>query len=178
MMERLQTFVSSISVLSAVLATGVRRMAEAGAAVAGVALLAVMLLVVGAVCGRFFFHYSIRGAFEITEFLLVLVTILAVAYTQVSREHISIQFVVGRWSTRKQAALDVVYSLVGMAFFSLIIKQGAEQALIDLQTGHISHLLHIPVFLFKFMIPVGGSLMVLVLLVDFFRYFQQVARGK
>ena len=57
-------------------------------------LFGIMLLTTFDVAGRYLFHAPILGVFEVTEFMLVCVVFLSLAYTQSLKGHIEVDILV------------------------------------------------------------------------------------
>jgi TRAP-type C4-dicarboxylate transport system permease small subunit len=135
---------------------------------AGTVVLGVMvLLTVADVLLRFFLNRPIRGAFEIVEFLMVMVVFSAIAYTGLLKGHIVIQIFSSRLPERARAILDSIADLISIGFCCLIIWQGIAQAQMTRLRNDISGVLSIPVFPFYYVVVLGMVLMGLVFLANF-----------
>jgi TRAP-type C4-dicarboxylate transport system permease small subunit len=88
--------------------------------VAGIGLLAMLGLTVADIVGIKLFKWPIPGGIEIVAFLGVVVTAFAIAYTQVLRGHIEVEFVVMRLPPRIQAAIAAFVWLLSLALFALL----------------------------------------------------------
>lgn len=85
-----------------------RGVAFLGAIVAGAALIWVMVAVTLDVASRNFRGRSITGVTDRTEAVLVFVVFLALAYTQVRKEHVSVEAVVNRTGPGTRKVLNVL----------------------------------------------------------------------
>jgi TRAP-type C4-dicarboxylate transport system permease small subunit len=131
---------------------------------AGTVLLGVIvLLTVADVLLRLFSDRPIRGTFEITEFLMVIVVFSAMAYTAVLRGHIVIQILSSRLPERPRAILDSIADLISIGFCGLVIWQGIVQAQMTRLRNDISGVLGIPVSPFYYVLVLGIALMGLVI---------------
>ena len=128
-------------------------------------LLAMMLLVTGDVVGRSFGH-PLLGAFELTELMMVVVIALGVAYSQAQKAHVAVGILVDRFSPRTQAAFDCLASFVGIAVVSLLLWRTSLSAIASLGAGEVSAVLHVPLFPFKFLIPLGALVWTFELILD------------
>ncbi|MEW5899482.1 MAG: TRAP transporter small permease, partial [Bacillota bacterium] len=90
--------------------------------IAGWALVATMVLVVGNIILRLF-KRPIEGTYEWVGFLTTLVIGLAVAYCAVHNGHIAITFLTERLSPRVQAGIDLAVGLISLAFLLLVSWQ-------------------------------------------------------
>lgn len=91
--------------------------------IAGFALVAMMLVTVYDVVLRFFFHRSMAGAFEITEFTLAIMAPLALIYCEKKRHHISVDLVVQFFSLKIQLIFDLIASLLAALIYALTAWQ-------------------------------------------------------
>ncbi|MBP1696820.1 MAG: C4-dicarboxylate transporter permease [Deltaproteobacteria bacterium] len=134
---------------------------------AGTVVLGVMvLLTVADVLLRLFLDRPIRGAFEIVEFLMVMVVFSAMAYTGLLRGHIVIQILSSRLPERPRAILDSIADLISIGFCCLLIWQGIAQAQMTRLHNDISGVLSIPVSPFYYVLVLGMALMGLVFLAN------------
>jgi TRAP-type transport system small permease protein len=125
-----------------------------------------VLLTVADVLLRFLLDRPLRGAFEIVEFLMVMVVFSAIAYTGWLKGHIVIQIFSSRLPERVRAILDSIADLISIGFCCLLIWQGMAQAQITRLRNDISGVLSIPVFPFYYVVVLGMVLMGLVLLAN------------
>lgn len=134
---------------------------------AGTVVLGVMvLLTVADVLLRLFLDRPLRGAFEIVEFLMVMVVFSAIAYTGLLKGHIVIQIFSSRLPERVRAILDSIADLISIGFCCLLVWQGIAQAQMIRLRNDISGVLSIPVFPFYYVVVLGMVLMGLVLLAN------------
>jgi len=137
--------------------------------VAGVGLVAMVSLTVADIIGIKFFKHPIPGAIEMVGFLGVVVTAFAIAYTQVLRGHIQVEFFVMRMPGRVQAAITAFISLLGMALFALLAWRSYDFALVLWSTGEVSMTQRIPFYPFVHAIAFCCLPVCLVLLVGFLK---------
>lgn len=95
-----------------------RSLAFLGALLAGIAIVWVMLAVTLDVASRNFRGRSITGTTDRVEVVLAFVVFLALAYTQVRKEHVAVEAVVNRTSPRTRKVLNV------LAFFLALVGTG------------------------------------------------------
>ncbi len=136
------------------------------ACVAGMfSLLIMMLLTTCDVIGRNFLKAPIIGSFELTEFMLVVVVLLAIPYTQQVEGNARITLFVFRLSPRRQLIVDSIMTLLSLTFF-LIISWGAlKETLHSYHAGGVSDILRIPKWPFKFLVAIGIFILSLELLI-------------
>lgn len=143
--------------------------------IAGVGLVGMLALTVGDVFGIKFgqagvpFFRPIPGGIEIVAFLGVVVTGFAIAYTQVLRGHIQVEFVVNRLPPRVQAVIAAFVTLLGLALFVLLAWQSVEYGLSLQAKGTVSMTQKIPFYPFVHAIAFCCIPLCLVLLLEFLR---------
>ena len=137
--------------------------------VAGVGLVAMLGLIVADIIGIKFFKHPIPGAIEMVAFLAVVVTAFAIAYTQVAKGHIQVEFFVIRMPKRAQAGVTALVSLLGVALFVLLAWQSYEFGRTLQVTGEVSMTQRIPFYPFVYAIAFCCLPICLVLLVEFLK---------
>lgn len=93
---------------------------SAGAALAGLIIVFIMVVMVAHVIMRYVFLDPIKWVVEITEYLMIWITFLATAWVLKVDGHIMIDVVVNRLSSRKTAWLRVI-NYFGIAAICMVI---------------------------------------------------------
>ncbi len=143
--------------------------------VAGVGLVGMLALTVGDIFGIKLaqagvpFFRPIPGGIEVVAFLGVVVTGFAIAYTQVLRGHIKVEFVVMRLPQRVQAVIGAFVALLGLALFVLLAWQSVKYGLSLQTTGTVSMTQKIPFYPFVHGIAFCCIPVCLLLVVEFLR---------
>lgn len=137
--------------------------------VAGVGLVAMLGLIVADIIGIKFFKHPIPGAIEMVAFLGVVVTAFAIAFTQVRRGHIQVEFFVMRLPKRAQAGVTALVSLLGIALFGLLAWQSYDFGRTLQVTGTVSMTQRIPFYPFVYAIAFCCLPICLLLVVDFLK---------
>lgn len=155
---------------------GARSANRLAAYVAQVALVAMMLLTVADVCGRYFLNRPIVGTFEIVGFLLVCAGTWGWGYCQMEKRHISISFITERFPRKAQDILSILGYLIGLVGFSVICWRVflMAEGYISMSQGGTTITLGIPFYPFLFVLSIGAGLVALVLLIDFIRSILKV----
>lgn len=99
--------------------------------VAGLALVAMMLLTVASSAGRFGYSMPIPDVEAIAEMLLVAVAFLPLAYTQALREHVEVTLFTDHLSSRAIGWFvwfGCLVGLIGFAFLGYAMGLGAHRA--------------------------------------------------
>jgi TRAP-type C4-dicarboxylate transport system permease small subunit len=90
--------------------------------VAGCTLVVMMLLTSADVVGRSFGR-PIPGTYEIVEFLSAITISFALAYTQFSRSHVSIDLFIEKLPVKARKVVDIITHLFSFCLFALIAWQ-------------------------------------------------------
>ena len=103
------------------------------------ALLAAVLICAGNALIRYIFNTSSNAWLEIQWYLYAAMFMLASAHTLKRDEHVRIDVIVGRFSKRTQAWIDLFgYLLFLMPICGLILYYGIPFAMISIQSGEMS----------------------------------------
>lgn len=94
-----------------------------------IALLSMMLLTTIDVIGRYFFNKPVLGAFELTEFLVLILIFSFLAPSQAKKSHVAVDLVFQHFPIRLRAIVDVFNHLLCLVFMSLIAYRCYVRAL-------------------------------------------------
>lgn len=86
-------------------------------------ILALMLLTVVDVAGRYLLNRPLRGTFELTEFAMVLIVFLAFGYAQHKEDHVVIDLLYTRMPKLLQRFVYLLSSLISLVVVSLMAWQ-------------------------------------------------------
>ena len=137
--------------------------------VAGAGLVTMLGLVVADIVGIKLFKWPIPGGIEMVAFLGVVVVAFAIAYTQVLRGHIQVEFFVMRLPKRVQAGIAAFTSLLGVALFAVLAWRSVDFGRVLQATGEVSMTQGIPFYPFVYAIAFCCIPVCLLLLVGFLR---------
>lgn len=137
--------------------------------VAGAGLVAMLALTVGDIIGIKLFNQPIPGGIEFVAFSGVVVIGFAIAYTQVLRGHIRVEFAVMHLPQRAQAIIAAFVWLLSLALFVLLAWQSVKYGLSLQTTGTVSMTQKIPFYPFVYAIAFCCIPVCLLLLVEFVR---------
>jgi TRAP-type C4-dicarboxylate transport system permease small subunit len=140
-------------------------------------LLIMMLFTTCDVIGRTFFKAPIIGSYELTQYMLVIVVLLGIPYTQQVGGNIRITLFVSRLNPRAQVIIDIVITLLGLVFFLLIAWGGFIETVSSFRGGGVSDMLRIPQWPFRFLIPVGAFLLGLELLIKMITSLRELIKN-
>ena len=132
--------------------------------------IAIILLVMVTVClnvvMRYAFNQPIMGVEEIIEYLLLVVTFIGSAWLLREEGHVGVDIILVRLSTRNQALLGVISSLIGVFICGVLAWYGSRVAWTYLQEqAYFPSLLETPKWPIFAAIPFGSFL----LLIQFLR---------
>ena len=134
--------------------------------VGAVFLAAMMFLTVTDVSLRYFFNRPLMGAFELTQFMMVILVSFGIAYCALLKGHVSVDLVVSRLRPRARAIIGSITYFMSLGIFSLVTWQSVLQANTQTASGQTSAILYIPIFPFVWVLAFGSGLLCLVLLVN------------
>ncbi|WP_374934477.1 TRAP transporter small permease [Neobacillus driksii] len=101
------------------------------------------------------FNFPIIGDVEIVQFGMVVLIMFSMAYSQREDAHLSIGFIVDRFSPRVQAVFDVIAHLLTFLICIVIGWVFIGDTWDNFVTRENSELLNIPFYLFKVVISIG-----------------------
>jgi TRAP-type C4-dicarboxylate transport system permease small subunit len=144
--------------------------------IAAVALFAMMMVTVADVVGRYAFDKPIKGAYELVGFLLAIAGSWGIAYCQVKKGHIRVDFILQRFPPKGRAILTSFACFLGFIAFSLLTWRVIVLAnyYLSLKRGSATDTLGIPIFPFVVVLAIGTGVMALVLLFDLIRAIAEV----
>lgn len=126
-------------------------------------LIPMMVLTSTDVVARAVFARPIAGSIELSEYMLAVLILLGLGYTEQEKGNVRVGFVLEKFPLRFQAAVDVVTTLLSLIVVFVLIWQGWATAL---KETTVSYMLRIPQAPFRFLICIGGFLLGLELIID------------
>jgi len=135
---------------------------------AGIAVIAMMLLTCADVVLRLFRH-PIPGTYELVGFLGTVIVSFALALTSLEKGHIAVEILVERFPPRIQTGIEAITSLIGAFLFALLTWQSMIYAADMRQSGEVSVTLTMPIYPFIYGLAAGSALLVAVLAADSLR---------
>ena len=127
---------------------------------------AMMAVVVYGVIMRYVFNFPLRWVAELSEFMMVALTFLALAHVQRERKHIRITFLVERQSQKTKTIINVATTLVALFTFVMLTWASWGFAVKAWRSGYISDAAAMPLFPPRLLVPLGAGVMCLQLLSD------------
>ena len=142
-------------------------------------LVIIILLTTVNVSKRYIIGSDIVAVIQINEFLLVAVTFLGLAWTQLKRGHVATEFLFTRLSKRGQQSIEMFISIVCL-FLAVLLCWASWLMAVDgyelKETIYAAGTI-IPMWQIRFVIPLGVALYILTLLFDFKDSLVELIRG-
>jgi TRAP-type C4-dicarboxylate transport system permease small subunit len=140
--------------------------------VAACALLAMMLLTCGDVVGRYI-GYPIKGTFDVVGLLGAFVAALPLAYTQILRRHVAMEFMQTHGSKLVQTIASTIVCLLGIGVYALIAWRCYVLGTKFWTVGRVSDTIALAMYPFVYVVAFGCALNCLVLLTDLYNLFAE-----
>ena len=134
--------------------------------IAGVAIVAMMLLTVADVTLRIF-RMPINGTYEVVSYLGALAISFAIAHTSVEKGHVAVTFVVDRLPVRIGALVRSVTGMMSFGFFAAISWQSVIYGNELRLSGELSPTIQIPFYPIVYGIAFAAGIVCLVILEGF-----------
>ena len=131
-----------------------------------VVIFVMMAVVVYGVVMRYVFNSPVSQVAELTEYMMVALTFLTIAYIQHARRHVAVSFFVIRQGERTQWLLDIITIGIALAAFMLITWASWKYAQQAWQFKFTSEEAGFPLFPPRLLVPLGSFLMCLRLIAD------------
>ncbi len=130
---------------------------------AGLCVVAVMVLVVSNVLLRALFNRPILGTYEYVTMLTAAGIGLALAHCASQNGHIAVDFIIERLSQKLQAAADVLTNIIALSFWGMSAWYVAKYAGTMLESNTVSPTTQIPLYPVVYLISFGLLALSLVL---------------
>jgi len=134
--------------------------------IAGLGLVGMLLLIVADVIGIKIFSKPVPGGIEYISFLAVVAIAFAVAYTQVLRGHVAVDFIVEKFPRRLKLIVDMLMVLFSVCLFALLSYYSFKYAGSLRKSGEVSMTQKIPFYPFVYGMAVCFVVTLVVVLMD------------
>lgn len=145
-------------------------------AIAGIALVAMMALVIGDVVGKYLFNQPIQGTLEVVAYyLMVPVVFLPLAQTEVNDQHIKIELFTQNMSKKRIAQLDAMASVLSALYVGLFTWAGARKAWRMTEIFEAEELMKfdIQLWLVRWVVPISCGLLTIIFLVKAYTSYRE-----
>ncbi|MFZ5596889.1 MAG: TRAP transporter small permease [Bacillota bacterium] len=132
--------------------------------IAGLSMVAVMVLIVGNILLRVLGGRPFLGVYEYVVFLTAVMISLSLAHCAVQNGHIAVSFVVERMPLRVQALVDLLMNAITLFFWGLCAWQMGVYAKSTADSGLVSPTTQISSYPFIYLVAFGIATLSLVLL--------------
>ena len=143
-----------------------------------VALFFMMCLTVVDVIARYGFNSPLLGAFEMTEFLVLIMVFSFLGYAQAQKSHVTVDILYDRFPKSVKRILSLFNYLIGFGVVFIIAWMGYEKAIDSFHTGDKPLNLAVPDYPFVFFLSFGSAVMCVELARDILRKFSETDGGK
>jgi TRAP-type C4-dicarboxylate transport system permease small subunit len=143
--------------------------------IAQVAVVAMMLLVVANILGRFI-GMSIFGTYDYVGFINAILVAFAVAYCAVKKGHIQVEMVVTRFPGQVQKVIGIITGILSLGIFAVITWQLVILANDKWRGGELSMTALIPFHHYIYGVAFGCALLCLVILLELIKLFIRVEK--
>jgi len=139
-------------------------------------LVPMMFLVTGDVIGRYVFNSPIPAVFEMnSHFLMVMVVFFPLAYVHHKKEHVFVTLFTDRLPSGGKALLQGISAILGLTVYALIGWYGLQKAILSTRLlEYIPGIVDVPVWISKWIIPIGCLAFCIELARDVFNQFKTV----
>lgn len=143
------------------------------AAVAGLALIAMMLFTVADMVLRGIGR-PVAGSYEVIGWLSATAMALALGYAQLHKGHVAIDLVVERLGPRTRAVIEALTGLASLLLFVAVAWYVGSYGAVLHESGSLSETLKAIVYPWVYLVAIGAAGLALALLVDFLRALARV----
>jgi TRAP-type C4-dicarboxylate transport system permease small subunit len=126
-----------------------------------------MCLTIADVAGRKIFNSPILGAFELTEFMILVLIFSFLGYTQSHKNHISVELLMRFFPQKIQDIIEIFNHIACFAIMALIVWTGLQKAIETMNSGEASPNLAVPDYPFVFFLVIGCAVMCIEYIKDF-----------
>jgi len=141
--------------------------------VAGVSLVAMVLVTVGEMVSRMFGNPMV-GTVETIGWLSAVTTAFALGYTQIHQGHVSIDLFTRRLGPLVQVLVSMLVYLVSAVLFVIVTWNVFRHAGVLRETGSLSETMKVIVYPWVYLVSLGCAGLTLALVVDFFKSLNQI----
>ncbi|MBN2041994.1 MAG: TRAP transporter small permease [Spirochaetes bacterium] len=141
--------------------------------IGNISLVAMMLLSTADVIGRYFFNSPVLGAYEITEYLMIIIVFSFFAFTQSEKGHINVDIAYNLLPSKVQVAFERFNHVICLIMLILVTWRGIYRVIDIMEAGEESLLLKIPDYPFAIFVVIGSIVFTLEYLKDVILLFTE-----
>ncbi|MBO8140722.1 MAG: TRAP transporter small permease [Firmicutes bacterium] len=143
----------------------------------GLVLLALMLLTVADVTGRYVFNRPITGAYELTGLMTAVAVFFGFGYAHARKEHITIDLLYSRLGVKPRRLFDIFAMTVTLGVLLLLVWALYEHAGRTARGGHTTSVLELPVAPVVWLCVMGAISYSLAAGADLIDHLRRLIRG-
>jgi TRAP-type C4-dicarboxylate transport system permease small subunit len=132
-------------------------------------LFAMMCLTIADVAGRYIFNKPILGAYELTEFMVLVLIFSFLGYTQAHKSHVAVDLFIVFFPSKFKMVIEILNHLACLAIMILITWMGFEKAIEMMESGESSPNLTLPSYPFVFFLVIGCGVLAIEFIKDIFQ---------
>ncbi len=136
-----------------------KKLLNVGGTACDVALIILMLIISFDVIMRYVFRQPTLWSFEVTEYCLLFLVFMSMAYVQQTNSHLKVELVFGLLPTRAKNFISLGTAILSLIACIIITVHGWNIAMNSYELNQVSNTLQVPLFIPKLLIPFGGVLM-------------------
>jgi TRAP-type C4-dicarboxylate transport system permease small subunit len=136
-----------------------------------------MFLTTGEVIGRYVFNNPIPGHHEMVELCVPAIVFLGMSHLQRLKGNIYIDVVMDKFEKRHRYALECLIFGMGFVIFFLIMIATFRNSMQAYSMGEVTETLLIPVWPFRFLVPLGSLFLCLRFIVQFSENITTIAKS-
>jgi TRAP-type C4-dicarboxylate transport system permease small subunit len=134
--------------------------------IGGLFLAAMMFLTIVDVVMRYFLDMPVKGAFDLTEYFMVIVFSFGLPYCTINKDHIKVDILMERLPESAQTIITILAIPISLGIFSLIAWQYILYTQIQFDSHLVSSVLEIPRYPFIALMFLGYAIFVIAVLAD------------
>jgi TRAP-type C4-dicarboxylate transport system permease small subunit len=142
----------------------------------GICLTAMMFLTASDVVMRYFFDSPIDGAFDITEYLMVIVFAFALPYCTIKKDHVKVDIFTSRFPKKVTILIDCLTTLISLVLFSTIAWQSLISSINQYNSKIVSSVMQIPRYPFYGLLFFGYLCFAIILLAELLALMAEAER--
>jgi TRAP-type C4-dicarboxylate transport system permease small subunit len=155
----------------------VGRIGNWGAALAGVLLVAITLLVAAMVVGRAI-HISMPGTFDLVGVTAIVVVSFTIVFGQLSDSHLRADIAVERITGKLRYAIEIFSACSSIFYWAVILVASALQMWTKWRAGETTDILDVPIAPFRVVCVFSLVLMVILLIFKLIHQVKSLVKGE
>jgi C4-dicarboxylate transporter, DctQ subunit len=153
------------------------RITAFGAAIGGVFIGVMTVIVTYAVVTRYLFNRPIGWSEEISIYLMIWAVYLGTAYTFRGGGHIGVDLLMNTLPPKAKPYFHCFHYLAGLLFLALLFVKGIEMVRLSILLDNRSLAIDFPIYLAELSVPLGAALLMMQLLLKLIKLFTRRAPG-